>query len=255
MGDISSPTIPTAPKPERQNDNAVPSANPSTQKPSPAIGLSRQPAPIRQSSQGSVNTVSFADQFNSKSNISSPTGEQIPFSMAPMASTLPHGGYQPPGPPGVHRAYSQPNSAAVMHHMAPNHFIGHPPGPMMMPGYYVQHPNVPQYYAANTMAGSPGQHPMQGQGNAGFYPPQFIIEHPQGPGYYQQPTPFHEQSRTRPDYMMNRQHSQGHIQHGGRNQPRRPSNRTSRSFRDQPSPSGKTEKGSSLSSVTNLHDS
>ncbi|OAA80648.1 YTH domain protein [Akanthomyces lecanii RCEF 1005] len=162
--------------------------------------------------------------------------------MAPMASALPHGGYQHPASPGVYRQYSQQTSPPVMQHMPHNPYAGHHPASMMLPGYYMQQPQMHQYYAAN---GPPGHHPphsMQGRGNSGYYPVPFVMDHPQSPGYYPQPPQFPEPSRQRPDYMMNRQNSQGHIPHEGRNPPRRPSNRTTRSFRDQTPPSVDTKR-------------
>ncbi len=210
----------------------------STQKSSPAAVSSRRHPPIlRQSSYGQTGPP-FPEQFDRRNVASPPIGDSGPFNMAPMASALPHGGYQHPAPPGVYRQYSQQTSPPVMQHMPHNPYAGHHPASMMLPGYYMQQPQMHQYYAANGPPGHHAPHSMQGRDNSGYYPVPFVMDHPQSPGYYPQPPQFPEPSRQRPDYMMNRQNSQGHIPHEGRNPPRRPSNRTTRSFRDQTPPSG-----------------
>lgn len=235
MGDMSSPQTIPAQMAEPINDKASalgPAASahkPTTTKDS----AGRIPPPVRKSGQGQSG-MAFADQLEKRHMPTSPTSENGPFGMAAMASALPHNGYQHPPPPGGHRHYNHQTSHPIMQHMPPNPYIGHHPGSIMVSGYYVQQPQMHQYYAAN---GHPSQHPMHGRANSGYYPVPFAMEHPQSPGYYPQAPQFPEPNHQRPD-MMNRQYSQGHIQQEGRNQPRRPPHRTNKSFRDQTLPQG-----------------
>ncbi|KAJ6786082.1 hypothetical protein PWT90_08588 [Aphanocladium album] len=243
MGDISSPQTTPAQIAETKTDkNSALGPATTFQKSTSTTGTSRRnPPPIRQSSHGHSETA-VADQVDKTRPSASPTVEHEPFRMAPMASALPHGGYQHPPPPGGHRQYNQQTPPPVMQHMPPNPYIGHHHGSIIIPGYYLQQPQMHQYYATNAPPGHPGSHPMQARGSSGYYPVPFVMEHPQSPGYYPQPPQFPDPNLQRPDHMMNRQYSQGHIQQESRNQPRRPSNRTNRSFRDQSLPSVDTKR-------------
>lgn len=252
MGDVSSPQTTPAQTAEHPAEKPITAGlDPSAPKSAPTPASSRQhPPPIPQSFQGQPDPA-FSEQFDRRYGPSSPAGESGPFfNMEPMASALPHGGYQHP-PPGGHRQYNQQTSPPIMQHMPHNPYVGHHHGSMMIPGYFVQQPQMHQYYAANASPSHHGPHPMQGQGNHGYYPVPFVMEHPQSPGYYPQPPQFPDPTRQRPDHMMNRQYSQGHIQHEGRSQPRRPSNRTNRSFRDQNPPSGTLEWDFSTPAIAN----
>lgn len=238
MGDMPSPQSTSTEVPEIPADKTpVSGLDSSTQQAAPTSATSRRRPPIiQQSSYGQTGTP-FPEQFDRRNVASPPAGESGPFNMAPMANVLPHGGYQHSPPPGGHRQYSQQYSQQYgQQHMPHNPYAGHHPGSMMPPGYYMQQPQMHQYYA--TPPGHHGPHSMQGRANSGYYPAPFVMDHPQSPGYYPQPPQFPDPGRQRPDYMMNRQNSQGHISHEGRNPPRRPSHRTNRSFRDQTPPSG-----------------
>ncbi|OAQ99282.1 hypothetical protein LLEC1_02292 [Akanthomyces lecanii] len=239
MGDISSPQASPTQMAEQQADKITTSGPDSSNQKSAstAAAFRRHPPTTRQSSYGQTGTP-FPEQFDGRNVASPPISESGPFNMAPMASALPHGGYQHPPPPGGLRHYNQQTSPPVMQHMQHNPYASHHPGSMMLPAYYFQQPQMHQYYPASGPPGHHGSHPMQGRSSSGYYPVPFVMDHPQSPGYYPQPPQFPDLGRQRPDYMMNRQNSQGHVAHEGRNPPRRPPHRTNKSFRDQTIPSG-----------------
>ncbi|KAJ3494181.1 hypothetical protein NLG97_g4247 [Lecanicillium saksenae] len=250
MEDTSSPQTTPAQVVEPKDDKtSALGPTTTTQKSTSTTGTPRRQPPRRRQSSHGHSEVEIADQTDNTRNSASPAVEHGPFSMVPMASALPHGGYQHPPPPGGHRQYNQQASPPVMQHMPPNPYVGHHHGSMMVPAYYLQQPQMHQYYAANAPPGHPGSHPMQARGNPGYYPVPFVMEHPQSPGYYPQPPQFPDPSlrrpdpnRQRPDHMLNRQYSHGNTQHESRNQPRRPPNRTNRSFRDQSLPTVDTKR-------------
>ncbi|KAM0740174.1 hypothetical protein ACQRIT_005358 [Beauveria bassiana] len=244
MGDISSPLGTPVEMAENQEDETLASKlehGVQNQEPPPTAPPSRRrSSSLRHSSYGYPGTPS-SDYFDYGNAGPSPTAESGPFNMAPMTSSLPHGGYQHPSLPGGHQQYGQQTSPPAMQHMPHHPYVGHHPG-SVMPGYYLQQPPMHQYYTASAPPGHHGPHQMQGRGNSGYYPVPYLMDHPQSPGYYQQPPQFADHSLQRPDHMMNRQYSQGHIQNEGRGPPRRPSYRTNRSFRDPTSPSAETKR-------------
>ncbi|KAM3514740.1 hypothetical protein MY11210_001581 [Beauveria gryllotalpidicola] len=244
MGDISPPPSSPVEMAENQEDETKASNlqhRVQNQEPPPIATSSRRPSSsIRPSSYRYPGTPS-SEYFDYRNVGPSSAAEFGPFNMAPMTSALPHGGYQHPPLLGGHRQYIQQTSPPVMQHMPHHPHVGHHPG-SVMPGYYAQQPPMPQYYTASVPPGHHGPHQMQGRGNPGYYPVPYIMEHPQSTGYYQQPPQFADHTLQRPDHMMNRQYNQGHIQNEGRGQPRRPSYRTNRPFRDPTFPSAETKR-------------
>ncbi|EGX90400.1 YT521-B-like splicing factor, putative [Cordyceps militaris CM01] len=240
MGDIPSPHTTPVQTVEYKANKIVPSgpaSSPQKSPPAPApapASSRRRPSNPRQSSHGHTAT-QFDEHYDRRNGVPSLAGESGPFNMAPMLSACPRGGYQHPPPLGAHPQYSQQTSQPVMQHMPHNPYVGHHPGSIMVPGYYLQHPQMHQYYATNAPLTHHGPLPMQVQGSSAYYPVQFVMEHPQSLGYYPQPHQFPDPNHQRNDHM-NRRYSQGHIPHEGRSQPRRPSYRSNKSFGDRNSP-------------------
>ncbi|KPM45436.1 hypothetical protein AK830_g1120 [Neonectria ditissima] len=120
---------------------------------------------------------------------SSPAHRPGVYDMGPMANSLPHVAFRPGQYPHANQQrYNLPNSPSIVQPMA--QYMGHQAVQMPGQGYYVQQPQMGQYYG-----GYPSQTPVgstmpQRQATA-YYPNQMIMS-PQSSVYYYPPTPQYQ---------------------------------------------------------------
>ncbi|KAF7552193.1 hypothetical protein G7046_g7494 [Stylonectria norvegica] len=147
-----------------------------------------------------VSQHAFTSQFDMAQ--SSPGARQDAYNMAPIASSLPQLGYRPGNYSYGHGPQQRYNSSSpsMMQHMP--QYAGHPQLPMQTHGYYVQQPQIPQFYAGQfsptqTTSAMPSR---ASRPNTTYYSNQPIMNHSQSTYYYPQtpqyPTSVHPQPNT-----------------------------------------------------------
>ncbi|KAF5008226.1 hypothetical protein FDECE_5501 [Fusarium decemcellulare] len=114
-----------------------------------------------------------------------------PYNMGPMANALPPVAFRPGQyPHGTQQRYNPTSSPPMMQQMP--QFAGHPSVPVAAQGYYLQQPQMPQYYG-NQMPQAQPASTMAPRQNMAFYPNQMMMS-PQQSAYYFAPAPQYQPS-------------------------------------------------------------
>ncbi|KAI8725002.1 YTH domain-containing protein [Fusarium sp. LHS14.1] len=145
-----------------------------------------------------------------------PTGHRPgPYNMGPMGNALPPVNYRPGQyPHGTQQRYNPTSSPPMMQQMP--QFSGHPSMPVAAQGYYLQQPQMAQYYGSQMPQAQPGS-TMAPRQNITYYPSQMIMS-PQQSAYYYAPAPqYQPAAHPVPNGMV-----AGHYMNGnpGNNDPR-----------------------------------
>lgn len=117
---------------------------------------------------------------------SSADGRSGPYNMGSMSNSLPQVGYRPGQYPHASpQRYNTGSSPSMMQQMP--QYTGHPTMPMAGQGYYIQQPQMAQYYSGQ-LSPTPAAASMPSRQNMSYYPNQMMMNHPQS-AYYYPPAP------------------------------------------------------------------
>lgn len=143
-------------------------------------------------------------------------GRSGPYNMGSMANSLPQIGFRPPGyPHATQQRYNAGASPSMMPQMP--QYIGHPSMPMAGQSYYVQQPQMTQYYSGQLSPTQPTSS-MSPRQNMAYYPNQMMVNHPQSTYYYTTaPQQYPASTHTLTNTMMAGQYpSQSPVSHDPR---------------------------------------
>ncbi|KAM0437623.1 hypothetical protein ACHAPT_001987 [Fusarium lateritium] len=215
MGDISSTQVSDAGALEKETpkvNDKVASAGPPPSHDEPRVLPEHDPSP-----QPQQHPIASQHAFTGQFDMSQPPmGHRPgPYNMGPMGNALPpvayrHGQY----PHGTQQRYNPASSPPMMQQMP--QFAGHPSMPVAAQGYYVQQPQMTQYYGSQMPQTQPGS-TMAPRQNIAYYPNQMVMS-PQQSAYYYAPAPqYQPPAHPIPNGMVS-----GHYMNGnpGANDPR-----------------------------------
>lgn len=194
VGDLGAST---SPPPSHDESRAFPEYNPSSQPQQHSIASQH----------------AFTAQFDMPQP---PPGHRPgPYNMGPMGNALPPVAYRPVQyPPGTQQRYNPASSPPMMQQMP--QYSGHPSMPVAAQGYYIQQPQMTQYYGSQMPQAQPGS-TMAPRQNITYYPNQMMMSPQQSAYYYAPPPPYQPSAHPVPHTMVAGQYMNGSP---GTNDPR-----------------------------------
>ncbi|RSL85718.1 hypothetical protein CEP51_003176 [Fusarium floridanum] len=145
------------------------------------------------SSQPQQQPIVSQNAFTAQPDMSQPPAGHRPgpYNMGPMGNALPPVAYRPGQYPHGNQQRYNPTSSPPMMQQMPQ-FTGHPSMPVAAQGYYLQQPQMQQYYGGQMPQAQPGS-TMAPRQNITYYPNQMMMS-PQQSAYYYAPAPQYQPS-------------------------------------------------------------